>query len=102
MKIKTRILFIAALLFSIVSMDARNNPEQLKKMNDKVQFSSPRMNCQPAQANTDLEINNVRARLLTGGDIWWNKEDGRYIVPNRHQALMKYQRYLLVVYGLVV
>ncbi len=81
MKIKTRILFIAALLFSIVSMDARNNPEQLEKMNDKVKFSSPRMNCQPAQANTDLEINNVRARLLTGGDIWWNKEDGRYIVP---------------------
>ncbi|MFT6335969.1 MAG: hypothetical protein ACJATI_002724 [Halioglobus sp.] len=81
MKIKTRILFIAALLFSIVSMDARNNPEQLKKMNNKVQFSSPRLNCQPAQANADLEINNVRARLLTGGDIWWNKEDGRYIVP---------------------
>lgn len=81
MKIKTRILFIAALLLSIVTMDARNNPEQLKKMKDKVQFSSARMNCQPAQANTDLEINNVRARLLTGGDIWWNKEDGRYIVP---------------------
>ncbi|MFT4533073.1 MAG: hypothetical protein ACI9P5_000417 [Saprospiraceae bacterium] len=81
MKIKTKILFIAALLFSIVTMDARNNPEQLEKMKDKVQFSSARMNCQPAQANTDLEINNVRARLLTGGDIWWNKEDGRYIVP---------------------
>ncbi len=81
MKIKTRILFIAVMLLSIVSLDARNNPEQLQKMKDKVQFSSPRMNCQPAQANTDLEINNVRARLLTGGDIWWNKEDGRYIVP---------------------
>ncbi len=81
MKIKTRILFIAALLFSIVTMEARNNPGQLKQMTDKVQFSSARMNCQPAQANTDLEINNVRARLLTGGDIWWNKEDGRYIVP---------------------
>jgi hypothetical protein len=81
MKIKTRILFIAAMMLSIVSMEARNNPEQLERMKNKIQFSSPRMNCQPAQANFDLEINNVRARLLTGGDIWWNKADGRYIVP---------------------
>jgi len=28
--------------------------------------------CQPAVAAIDLDINNVRARLMTGGDMWWN------------------------------
>jgi len=28
--------------------------------------------CQPAIAAIDLDINNVRARLMTGGDMWWN------------------------------
>ncbi len=28
--------------------------------------------CQPATAAIDLDINNVRARLMTGGDMWWN------------------------------
>jgi hypothetical protein len=28
--------------------------------------------CKPAGANIDLDINNVRARLMTGGDMWWN------------------------------
>jgi len=29
--------------------------------------------CVPATANIDLDINNVRARLMTGGDMWWNQ-----------------------------
>ncbi len=28
--------------------------------------------CQPATTAMDLDINNVRARLMTGGDMWWN------------------------------
>lgn len=39
--------------------------------------------CVTAQAIIDQDINNVRARLLTGGDMWWNRESvkGKYIVP---------------------
>ncbi|MFT4685495.1 MAG: hypothetical protein ACI92C_001518 [Neolewinella sp.] len=37
--------------------------------------------CDNATAQTDMDINNVRARLTTGGDVWWNGDDGRYIVP---------------------
>ncbi|MEZ4949005.1 MAG: hypothetical protein R2879_05565 [Saprospiraceae bacterium] len=37
--------------------------------------------CAPATANIDQEINNVRARLLNGGDVWWDGDNGRYIVP---------------------
>ncbi len=37
--------------------------------------------CDNAVAQIDMEINNVRARLTTGGDVWWDGNDGRYIVP---------------------
>lgn len=37
--------------------------------------------CAPATKQIDLEINNVRARLLNGGDCWWDLNKGSYIVP---------------------
>lgn len=40
-----------------------------------------RADCDNAIAQIDQAINNVRARLTTGGDVWWNSNDGRYIVP---------------------
>ena len=41
-----------------------------------------RSNCAQATQQTDMTVNNVRARLLNGGDLWWDlKGNGRYIVP---------------------
>lgn len=40
-----------------------------------------RAGCTTAQAQIDMDINNVRARLLTGGDMWWDRSDGKYVVP---------------------
>lgn len=39
--------------------------------------------CKPAEAAIDLDINNVRARLMTGGDMWWDNgtSEARYEVP---------------------
>jgi hypothetical protein len=37
--------------------------------------------CAASTSQIDQEINNVRARLLGGGDCWWDFSDGRYIVP---------------------
>lgn len=42
-----------------------------------------REDCVPARAQIDQDINNVRARLLTGGDVWWDLQEGRYIVPKQ-------------------
>jgi len=60
---------------------AFRNPESAKpaKKNTTVEY---RMNCAQASRQTDLDINNVRARLLVGGDVWWDGNNGRYIVPN--------------------
>lgn len=39
--------------------------------------------CTPATAKADLSINNVRALILNGGDMWWDQglEVARYEVP---------------------
>jgi len=37
--------------------------------------------CNPASAQVDLDINNVRTTLLNGGDKWWDLNDARYEVP---------------------
>lgn len=39
--------------------------------------------CDPATATIELDINNVRARLMTGGDMWWNQGTGNaaYEIP---------------------
>jgi len=40
-----------------------------------------REDCKAPRAQIDQNINNVRARLTTGGDVWWNQDDGMYVVP---------------------
>lgn len=40
-----------------------------------------RIDCSPGLRTTDQDVNNVRAKLTTGGDVWWNGVDAGYIVP---------------------
>jgi len=37
--------------------------------------------CYPATAKVDLDINNVRATIMNGGDMWWDLSDPQYEVP---------------------
>lgn len=50
--------------------------------NNTSSTASFRADCSEATAQIDLNINNVRARLLNGGDMWWDFSNGRYVVPN--------------------
>ncbi len=38
-------------------------------------------NCAPPTASTTLEVNNVRAKLLNGGDLWWGIGGQGYEIP---------------------
>lgn len=83
--------YIASLmvcLFFLGSLDAHINPERRRgrPANSNVNSNTSinlREDCTAANAQTDQNINNVRARLLTGGDVWWDPGagDGKYIVP---------------------
>lgn len=38
-------------------------------------------NCNDATSQVELDINNVRARLLGAGDFWWDLNNAKYVVP---------------------
>jgi len=61
-------------------MFAHINPNRKRKLK-KDRIASIREECKSAVAQIDQEINNVRARLLSGGDVWWDLQEGKYIVP---------------------
>ena len=46
-----------------------------------------RADCAPSTSQMDMAINNVRARLLGGGDVWYDlNQTGQYIVPKVEPA----------------
>lgn len=88
MKIKRQIIALplAAILFFAGAANARENgatghrqenPDN-SRGNTQDQLAS---SCTPASAKTDLDINNVRTTIMTGGDMWWDLSTARYEVP---------------------
>jgi hypothetical protein len=74
-----KIWIIAVLVLCTGDAWARNPKEpRTASKNPSVQY---REVCANSLSNIDQEINNVRARLLGGGDCWWDFTNGRYIVP---------------------
>ncbi|NND34935.1 MAG: hypothetical protein HKN76_20280, partial [Saprospiraceae bacterium] len=57
------------------------DPRSKKIDADNVKFGY-RADCASSRSATDMSINNVRARLLGGGDVWWDLiGNGKYVVP---------------------
>ena len=73
-------IITSILCLGMMSVFAFKNPENVKpnRSNTAVNY---RMNCAQSTRSLDLDINNVRARLQIGGDVWWDGNNGRYIVP---------------------
>ena len=68
---------LCCLIFSATAFRHDDNVKPSSKSKTK----SFNQDCAQATAQTDLDINNVRARLLVGGDMWWDGTQGQYIVP---------------------
>lgn len=93
MKIKRQIIALplAAVMFLAISAGARENGADGHRQGnpsanrgnsqDQLQAS-----CTPASAKTDLDINNVRTTIMTGGDMWWDLTTARYEVPKGGDA----------------
>lgn len=88
MKRTIRLATACIIMFSSVASYAWIEPDRTKPgaaPSDKpISFRS---DCAPATMSYDLAINNVRARLLNGGDVWWDLTNGQYIVPAVDPAL---------------
>ena len=73
-------ILIICMNFSVFSYTLQAQGE--KKNNPEVLFRSVTSLCAPATAREDLDINNVRAMILNGGDMWWDLVgSGGYQVP---------------------
>lgn len=71
---KTTVLAIVMLLFLFLDLSAKN-PDYPEDTSERKVWKNL---CTRPKKHIDLEINNVRARLHTGGNLWL---DGTYIVP---------------------
>ena len=60
---------------------AHINPNLAPLVKDQTNTTSLREDCLEAIQTTTMDVNNVRAMLQVGGDVWWNLDDGMYIVP---------------------
>ncbi len=80
---RTQKLWMLALMMLTVSVVQAHVPKHGSNAgNNKNPNTKPRAEvCANSTSQIDQDINNVRARLLAGGDCWWDLKDGRYIVP---------------------
>ena len=43
--------------------------------------------CDPSTASADLDVNNVRTKILNGGDMWWDLSNPKYEIPKIHNGI---------------
>lgn len=79
---KKRILNTLILSSLAINLFALPNIGQ-KPINNNNGLNKTAAGCDNTTAVIDLDINNVRARLMTGGDMWWNRasSNAAYEVP---------------------
>ena len=71
-------IIILPLIFLVVSVIAKENVfnPAVSVVNTKVASG-----CAPSSSKTDLDVNNVRATIMGGGDMWWDLSDAQYEIP---------------------
>ncbi len=83
---KFRSIFLLLALVAVGSLQARERDKDFKK-STKSSLKALAEGCAAATSSADLSINNVRARILGSGDMWWDLNDAQYEVPkgsNKH------------------
>ena len=80
MKNRFKLILTASVFTFSIAAQARENVGK-SIATSQSQLKSVMALCAPAAAKEDLDINNVRATILTGGDMWWDLVNGKYLVP---------------------
>lgn len=83
MKNKGLLISSVALVLAL-NVSARENTGQLGgRSAQRIQQNMNTLagSCTPATAQTDLDINNVRTTILSGGDMWWDLISAQYEIP---------------------
>lgn len=73
---------VTALLLALGSAQAREYKYENNKSNKRGGSDGQvAADCSPATAATELDINNTRALIQSGGDMWWDFNRARYEIP---------------------
>ncbi len=83
MKTIRYILFSVLTLCASVGLIARENVgeklvEPQRTTHKLMKYAAA---CDPATASADLDVNNVRTKILNGGDMWWDLSNPKYEIP---------------------
>jgi hypothetical protein len=80
---RTKTLLALTLSLGVSVISAKENVGLIGGTSNVGGGKSTAAACTPATAKADLSINNVRALILSGGDMWWDQglEVARYEVP---------------------
>jgi hypothetical protein len=82
---KKHIFWLFLFFFAAYTLPAKENvPQTFRKTQSTQRLAA---GCQPATASANLDINNVRARIMNGGDMWWDLiGTAAYEIPKVTQA----------------
>ncbi len=80
---KKLILALSLASFSLVSAKENVNGGKMANPNSESDSNSKVVagDCSPGNAQTELDINNVRTRILAAGDMWWDLTNAKYEIP---------------------
>ena len=83
MKVLNFVLLFTTFFFaSIINVSAKQTPGETKRNKSSVPNNGLAANCAPATSATELDINNTRALIHSGGDMWWDLQgESRYEIP---------------------
>ncbi len=83
MKTRIRLILLTAVLVSASQLTyGYKHPTNNKSGSELQQTKQTAEACLAASASTDLDVNNVRARINTGGDMWWDLQgNAEYFIP---------------------
>lgn len=81
MRTNNLLTLILVVLIGAGSAFARENVDKKSSKQRKSTQKVLAEGCAPATSSADLNINNVRTRILGSGDMWWDLNDAKYEVP---------------------
>ncbi|MCC6721893.1 MAG: hypothetical protein IT243_06795 [Bacteroidia bacterium] len=83
MKLKLNTTIMALIVFISFNLVAKENEgeKNIKPKNGSHKLMKYAASCEPATASADLDVNNVRTKILNGGDMWWDLKNPKYEVP---------------------
>jgi hypothetical protein len=87
MKMKRKIYILSATLLSTFFTLDSYSREELGKSKGMTNPIHPLDNsCSPGATQDDMAVNNVRTKILTGGDMWWDLVSAKYEIPINGKA----------------